>query len=176
MLLAAVFLVPGHWYRLLFAPTELYRSLAAGSPPPRLIRLMPVPEVVTEPLADERELPEAETIPDTLPTEPDWWTSGWQARLEEETEQLLDRSEPDSLAALARELVAGSPDIIRLLAERDSSLATRLQLLKIHNEQEFARVKSLLRGRYRAAEYRKILNQGARLFDEFLEEEIDVPR
>jgi len=170
ILIAFCFAVPRHWIAAFFSP--LGPLVLPPSRAPTVLFVHPVPEIVTEePAPGERTV---ETIPETVPQDPAWWTAAWQVHIGEQTAGLLRSAAKDSLTALAIEILDSALAALRR-GERDTSLANRLALWQ-HNEREkFLRLKPYLDGLAHSRRYREVLNQEAWLFGEFLAEEISVP-
>jgi hypothetical protein len=171
LLLALIIVTPRGWIQALFEPYALRHPPRRYGRPQ--LRLLPVPIVVSVQQSLAQDKAGEETIPDTAPP-PVWWVDAWQAHLQLETERLFSPMAHDTVLALTTTLLA-FPSVEQLLATPDTSLAARLELLKLRNREQFVRLKSLWWHQGWSRRYDRISNQTARLFDEFLYEEIEVP-
>ncbi|MFH1841679.1 MAG: hypothetical protein ABIF77_00590 [bacterium] len=169
-----VFQVPASWIELFFSPLGHPITGPTARRPTAVLHILPPPVIVPDespqPVDSQAKPP---PIPETLPP-PEWWRTAWEIHIENRSsDEIFVAAPSESLLELARDLI-GYPTVSRLLAEPDSSLATRLAFLRLRNQQQFAAVREYLLGVPRQKLYRQILNQAATLYDEFLLLEIEV--
>jgi hypothetical protein len=173
LLLAAVFLIPASWFEALFSPLALPTAAELERQRRPVLYLLPVPIIET---VDEVALPTDEEEKERPAPPATWWHAAWQSYLGGRSRQQLMPTLPDSTFRLLRDVLQTSASLrAGILAEPDSSLAARLALWRMNNRQQFDQVRDYLLGSAYRANYEKILNQAARLYDDWLFEEIEVP-
>ncbi len=172
ILLLIVFGVPDRWIEAFFSPLG-----PLDLPPPGaavVLEILPVPAIeVAPPRPRQKEREPPREVPASWNPDPQWWAAVWRLRWQEEEDALLGRSRPDSIVPLPQFLVP----MVALLKEAppDTSREMRLALYRLREQERFGVLKPYLLGRARNRLYRDLQNQAARLFGEFLYEEISVP-
>jgi hypothetical protein len=172
ILLLLCFGVPSHWIKAFFSPLGTLRE--PSQPRETALEIMPLPVIEIETPLPATEQPRQEKqVPESWRPDPAWWAAVWQMRLEATEGQLV---EPDSVDTLPGMPFWLSPTIaITNDAFVDTSREHKLTLYMLRERENFVAQKSYLLGQARQRLYRDLLNTTARLYDEFLYEEISVP-
>ncbi len=166
LLLVGLLLLPRAWIASFFCPLQL-RPAPASRPAP-VLRILAPPTVVLEAPGESRRA----RTPAPPPTAPDWWEEGWRRRLLAGAVPLVAPAPappPPGLPELTARI-----RVADLLAEPDTALARRLELLRRGDRREFERVRGLLAATVHARRLQAILEQAARVHGEFSEGEVEA--
>ena len=174
LLLWFCFATPESWIEAFFSPLT-FRALQAEPVRPREpLFIMPVPVIESDtPPPSEAERKPEEEFPETWRPEFAWWNAAWQLHIQQETARLLVPEQADSIASSLFE--SATVSVLLRKAERDTSFAVLMALYEMRLRERHAELKPYWETVTRSRQYREILNTGARLFGEFLLEEISVP-
>ena len=174
LLLWFCFATPESWIEAFFSPLT-FRALQAEPVRPREpLFIMPVPVIESDmPPPSEAERKPEEEFPETWRPEFAWWNAAWQLHIQQETARLLVPEQADSIASSLFE--SATVSVLLRKAERDTSFAVLMALYEMRLRERYEELKPYWETVTRSRQYREILNTGARLFDEFLLEEISVP-
>ena len=174
LVLLLCFTTPQSWLDALFSPSLPYSYRAESVRPPEVMSIMPVPviEIDSEPETKEDKDHDRKT-PETWRPEPAWWQAAWQIRFQDETRHLFTPEIEDSTDIAW----FGSESMTTVLrdASVDTSYNNRLVLYQMRLYDHIEQFKPAWLGVARSRLYRELMNQSARLFDEFLLEEISIP-
>lgn len=165
--------VPSRWIKAFFSPLGTLRKPIPVAD--TVLYIMPYPEIEIIP----SELPPAkperrrEQVPESWRPDPAWWNAVWLSRLQVAASGEAEPVPIDTLPAMPFWL---SPTVaITNDAFVDTSRAHKLTLYMLREREDFLALKPVLLGRARQRLYKDLMNTTARLYDEFLYEEISVP-
>jgi hypothetical protein len=169
-LLAAIFLLPLERLAWLMRGSRPHPVSASHHHAPALHLL---PSIVVESASPGPEV-EQERPHELPPTfDPGWWRQAWRFRLQEEADAAFGPAPVDSSPAWRWLLTA--PVAAPLVMRPDTSLAARLELLRLDDAAAFARQLPLLRAQIHSERLHAMLRQAARVHDEFPGPDIEVP-
>lgn len=170
LLAAVVFLVPPGWFGFLLGSRGV-EPTAYREPRPWLV-LVPPPEV--QPAAPDAPAPLRPVRRDAEPPPADWWTRAWRVRVADDVARAVLPTPEDSSRVLLD--AVGLPTNLAVLVRPDSVLAARLVLMRREDALHFAELEPYFHAMARAAMYRDLQSRVAFMYDDFLRQEVIVPK
>jgi len=170
LLAVVVFLVPAAWFALLFDSRHL--EPARTREPLPWLELLPPPAVQALPSSAPPPVEPVRREPETPPA--DWWTRAWRVRVAADVGRFVQPTPEDSSRVLLE--AVGLPVDLGLLVRPDSVLAARLVLMEREDALHFAELEPYFHAMSRAAMYRDLQSRVAFMYDDFLRQEVIVPK